>query len=135
MRWASTWSGPFWASSSMTKIAVSGQYLLCADGLDQPAQRQVVAGDAGLGRERAGRGACRVVLAQAHDDEPRQGAVLLELAELLEERVDVDRCRGCGRRPAWERRSRGDMWPTRPGTRPSILNEPSGWLTRRPYSP
>ena len=28
MRWASTWSGPFWASSSMTKIAISGQYLL-----------------------------------------------------------------------------------------------------------
>ena len=28
VRWASTWSGPFWASSSITKIAVSGQYLL-----------------------------------------------------------------------------------------------------------
>ena len=29
----------------------------------------------------------------------------------------------------------GQKWPTRPGTAPSILNEPSGWLTRRPYSP
>ena len=28
VRCASTWSGPFWASSSMTKIAVSGQDLL-----------------------------------------------------------------------------------------------------------
>src|SRR5262245_59168753 len=27
-RWASTWSGPFWASSSRTKIAVSFQNLL-----------------------------------------------------------------------------------------------------------
>ena len=29
VRWASTWSGPFCASSSMTKIAVWGQDLLC----------------------------------------------------------------------------------------------------------
>src|SRR5438874_7012740 len=28
VRWASTWSGPFWASSSITKTAVSFQNLL-----------------------------------------------------------------------------------------------------------
>ena len=111
MRWASTWSGPFWASSSMTKIAVSGQYLLCADGFDDPAQGQVVAGHAGLRRERAGAGARGVVLAQAHDHEARQVAVLLELLELAEEgfgvvgvavaaAVEPRRCRSpgtCGR--------------------------------------
>ena len=73
VRWASTWSGPFWASSSMTKIADLGPVLAVADGLDDPAQGQVVAGHAGPRRERAGTGAGGVVFAQAHDHEPRAG--------------------------------------------------------------
>ena len=59
-----------------------GPGLAVGDGLDDPAQGQVVAGHAGLGRERAGPGAGGVVLAQAHDHEPGQRAVLLELLEL-----------------------------------------------------
>ena len=107
-----------------------GPGLAVRDRLDEPAQGQVVAGDAGLGRERAGRGAGGVVLAQAHDDEPGQVAVLLELAELLEEDRRRCRCRGTAL-PALATPKSGQMWPTRPGTRPSIRNEPSGWLTRR----
>ena len=64
-----------------------------------------------------GRGAGRVVLAQAHDDEPGQVAVLLELAELLEEDVDVV---GVAAAPcrALEMPKSGHMWPTRPGHAP-----------------
>src|SRR5262249_51797393 len=57
--------------------------------LDQPAQGQVVAADTRLRRERARRRAGGVVLAQAHDDEARHGAVLLERAVLLEEGLHV----------------------------------------------
>ncbi len=71
MRWASTWSGPFCASSSITKIAISGQYLLWVTRLDDSSQGQVVAGHARPGRERARAGAGRVVFAQAHDHEAR----------------------------------------------------------------
>ena len=75
-----------------------GPVLAVADGLDEPAQRQVVAGHAGLRRERAGARARGVVFAQAHDDEAGQGAVLLEVLELLEETSRRCRCRGRGGR-------------------------------------
>ena len=67
VRCASTWSGPFWASSSITKIAVSFQNLLFADRLDQPAQGQVVVGDHRARRRLADPGAVGVVVGQAHD--------------------------------------------------------------------
>ena len=50
-----------------------GPELAVRDGLDQPAQGQVVAGHAGLRREGAGPGPRGVVLAQAHDDEVAAG--------------------------------------------------------------
>ena len=87
-RWASTWSGPFCASSSMTKIAVVAQYLLCEHGLDQAAEREVVVGDVGARRRRARPRPLRVVVADAHDLELRQPPVLFELAELREPGVD-----------------------------------------------
>src|SRR5207248_2316217 len=52
---------------------------------------QVVAGHAGLGRERPRRGAGGVVFSQAHDDEVRQVVLFLKLPELLQEDVHVFR--------------------------------------------
>src|SRR5262249_17756169 len=56
---------------------------------DEPAQRQVVAADAGPGGVSARRRAGGVVLAQAHDDEPRHLARLLERAVLAQEHLHV----------------------------------------------
>ncbi len=57
--------------------------------LDDPAQRQVVAGHASLRRERAGAGTRGVVLPQTHHHEARQGPVLLKVLELLDERFGI----------------------------------------------
>ena len=89
VRWASTWSGPFWASSSITKIAVSGQYLLwLTASTSRPRARSLLATQAcGVGAP--GVVPFGVVFAQAHHDEARQVAVLLVLAKFFEERFDV----------------------------------------------
>ena len=60
-----------------------------ADRLDDPAQGQVVAGHARLGRERARTGAGRVVFAQAHDDESRQCPVFSNSRNSANEGVGV----------------------------------------------
>ena len=87
VRWASTWSGPFWASSSTTKIAVSFQNLLLADRFDDPAQAP--------GRCRrpsrsasACRRACRgVIVGQPHDLQPRHVALASRSAPVRDEAV------------------------------------------------
>ena len=72
VRCASTWSGPFCASSSITKIAISFQNLLRVAASTILPSADVVAGDAGIRRERTRGGAEGVVFAQRHDGEARQ---------------------------------------------------------------
>ena len=65
--------------------------LAVAHALDQLAKRQVVAGDAGGRRKRAGPRAGGVVFAQAQHHQAGQLALLLELAVLGQKNVDVRR--------------------------------------------
>jgi hypothetical protein len=87
-RCESTWSGPFCASSSRTKIADSFQKRLF-EMASTNLPRAVVLGHHRPRRRLAGAGAERVVVAEAHDVQVRQGAALFELAELLEPHVDA----------------------------------------------
>src|SRR5262249_20333289 len=59
------------------------------DSFDQPAQCHVVTGDAGLRRECSWRRAAGVVLTQAHDDEPRPGALIPGPLVLFQEHLDI----------------------------------------------
>ncbi len=66
-----------------------GPVLAVGDGLDDLAQRQVVAGHAGPRRERSRPGAGRVVFAQAHHREPGQVVVFLVFAELADVGIGI----------------------------------------------
>ena len=79
LRWASTWSAPFCASSSSTKIAVSSQYgLLETASTTRPTARSLSA-TRGIGSRRANLGSGGVVVGQAHQ---REAGQLFSLAAL-----------------------------------------------------
>ena len=89
VRWASTWSGPFWASSSMTKIAVSGQDLLWVTASTiRPRARSLLATQA-WGVNVPGR--VPVVWSSPRLITMKRGSVpfLLEFLELLDEGLGV----------------------------------------------
>ena len=87
VRWPSTWSGPDWASSSMTKMQVSFHWGLCRDGLDHAAQRQVVVGHHRPGRGILGIDPLGVVAGQAEDHQVGNSVAPAELLVLANEDV------------------------------------------------
>ena len=134
VRWASTWSGPFWASSSITKIAICGQYLLRLTASTNRPERQVVAGDTSLRGGRPGVVPFGVVFAETHDHELRQIAVLSRYSRNSSRKTSTLSVSRRIRPLAWQFRSSGDM-ADEPRHTPFDADVPSGWLTRPPYSP
>ena len=67
VRWASTWSGPFCASSSTTNMAVCEPEFGVDDGVDDLAEREVVVADVSGGGAEAAGGAVGVVAGQAEN--------------------------------------------------------------------
>ena len=131
MRWASTWSGPFWASSSMTKMAVSFQNLLwLTASTSRPSARSLLATQA-CGVNVPGVVPVGVVFAQAHDDEAAAACRSSRTRGTPRGRRRRCRCRGLALAAVLARcRSRGTCGRPGPARAPSILNVPSGWLTR-----
>ena len=87
VRWASTWSEPFWASSSTTKIAMCFQNRLLDSPSTSASQREVVVADAGRHGPFAGRCSRRVVVGQAQNDQAGHLAGLLKLGQFLQEAI------------------------------------------------
>ena len=87
VRWESTWSGPFWASSSMMKIANALQTLLFVMASTILPDGDVVRGDLRLRRVGARRGAAGVILAERHEHEVGHRAVAVHLLELFDEAI------------------------------------------------
>ena len=102
-RCASTWSGPFCASSSSTKIADSFQNLLCEIASTSRPSASVVLGDHRARRRGAGPRAGGVVVAEPEDRERGRLAVLLELGGTPAARRRPACCPGCRDRRAGSR--------------------------------
>src|SRR5262249_35037601 len=86
VRWASTWSEPFWASSSTTKTAICRQNRL-RETPDQIAPRHSVLSHAHPDAPLAGTRSARVMSGRARNHKLRHLSGFLETGELLQEAV------------------------------------------------
>ena len=126
VRWASTWSGPFWASSSMTKIAVSGHDLLSLTASTiRPSARSLLATQAsGVNVP----GVVPVVWSSPRLITMKRGRVpALSYSRNSLRKPPPARCRG--RRRLERAVSRAGV-ADQAGHAPSTVNAPSAWLTR-----